>query len=271
MKIVFRYEFLTYLYHNNLLFRFIYENDTLMLPLMITATLVCFFNGWYVPMLISSILLLFFNIFFIVVLPFLPFELFSTTFDLYFLLQMVSVIIGIWGLTRSFKEVKTMVLDNERVLDSYNYLVEQGAGREQWVLDTTEQTIKDARIPGVYTEQKDVSSVFLGDKRKFLVVRHAKYNEYHMFMGARSFGEHLDCGWFLVCEPGLFKRTVSRHATGNPTAFSQKLDFFSIQDIKALKAVSHDAFKRSLEMLHEELKLDPSGLNADTKGFLNAW
>jgi hypothetical protein len=184
MKIVFRYEFLTYLYHNNLLFRFIYENDTLMLPLMITATLVCFFNGWYVPMLISSILLLFFNIFFIVVLPFLPFELFSTTFDLYFLLQMVSVIIGIWGLTRSFKEVKTMVLDNERVLDSYNYLVEQGAGREQWVLDTTEQTIKDARIPGVYTEQKDVSSVFLGDKRKFLVVRHAKYNEYHMFMGA---------------------------------------------------------------------------------------
>src|SRR5438093_11016806 len=100
MKIVFRYEFLTYLYHNNLLFRFIYENDTLMLPLMITAILVCFFNGWYVPMLISSILLLFFNIFFIVVLPFLPFELFSTTFDLYFLLQMVSVIIGIWGLIR---------------------------------------------------------------------------------------------------------------------------------------------------------------------------
>ena len=72
-----------------------------------------------------------------------------------------------------------MVLDNERVLDSYNYLVEQGAGREQWVLDTTEQTIKDARIPGVYTEQKDVSSVFLGDKRKFLVVRHAKYGLDH--------------------------------------------------------------------------------------------
>jgi hypothetical protein len=271
MKIVFKFDFLTYLYHNNSLFRFIFDYDTLMLPLMITATLVCFFNGWYVPMLIASILLLFCNIFFILnILIFLPLHLYLIS-DLTFWLQMVSVIIGIWGLTRSFKEVKTMVLDNERVLDSYNYLVEQGAGREQWILDTTEQAIKDARIPGVYTEQKDVSSVFLGDKRKFLVVRHAKYKEYHMFMGARSFGEHLDCGWFLVCEPGLFKRTVSRHATGNPTAFSQKLDFFSIQDIKALKAVSHDAFKRCLQMLHEELQLDPSGLNADTKGFLNAW
>jgi hypothetical protein len=119
MKIVFKFDFLTYLYHNNSFFRFIFEYDTLMLPLMITATFVCFFNGWYVPMLIASILLLFCNIFFILnILIFLPLHLYLIS-DLTFWLQMVSVIIGIWGLTRSFKEVKTMVLDNERVLDSY--------------------------------------------------------------------------------------------------------------------------------------------------------
>ena len=164
-----------------------------------------------------------------------------------------------------------MVLDNERVIESYNYLVQQGAGREQWVLSETEKLIIDSHMPGVKTEQKDVSQGFLAEKRKFLVVTHAKYKEYRMFIGARSFGEHLDGGWFLTVNPSFFKRQVSRHATGNPNALSQKLDFFSQQDIKAFTAVAHDCFKRVLYMLHEELQLDPTALNADTKGFLNAW
>jgi hypothetical protein len=271
MKIVFKFEFLTYLYHNNPFFGFIYENDTLMLPVMITATLVCFFNGWYVPMLISSILLLFFNIFFIFdILIFLPLHLYLIS-DLSFWLRMASVVIGIWGLMRSIKEVKTMVLDNERVIESYNYMVEQGGGREDWVLRETERLIIDSNMPGIITEQKDVSPHFLGDKRKFLIVRHAKYKEFRMFIGARSFGEHLDASWFLAVDPSFFKRIVSKHTTGNPTALSQRLDFFAQQDIKAFKAVSDHCFKRALELLLEELKLDPSGLNADTKGFLNAW
>jgi hypothetical protein len=271
MKVVFKFDFLTYLYHNNSFFRFMNDYDKLTLPFLITAVFICFFNGWYVPMLISSILLLFFNIFFIFdILLFLPFHLYLVS-EYYFWLCLVSVFIGVWGLIRSIKEVKTMVLDNERVIESYNYLVQQGAGREQWVLSETEKLIIDSHMPGVKTEQKDVSQGFLAEKRKFLVVTHAKYKEYCMFIGARSFGEHLDGGWFLTVNPSFFKRQVSRHATGNPNALSQKLDFFSQQDIKAFTAVAHDCFKRVLYMLHEELQLDPTALNADTKGFLNAW
>ena len=164
-----------------------------------------------------------------------------------------------------------MVLDNERVIDSFNYIVEGGGGREQWVLDTTERFIRDSRMPGIITEQKDVTPGFLGDKRKFLIVRHVKYREFRMFIGARSFGEHLDGSWFLAVHPSFFKRVVSKHTTGNPTALSQKLDFFAQQDIKAMKAVAHNCFKRCLLMVQEELNLDTSGLNADTKGFLNVW
>jgi hypothetical protein len=272
MKIIFKFDSLTYLYHNNPLFNFMYTYDQYTLPLMIVLTFVCFFNGWYIPMLISSILLLFFNIFFIFdILIFLPLHLYLIS-DLSFWLRMVSVVIGIWGLTRSFKEVKTMVLDNERVIDSYNFMVEGGGGREDWVLGETERFIRDSHMPGIITEQKDVSPEFLAlEKRKFLIVRHAKYKEFRMFIGARSFGEHLDASWFLAVDPGFFKRTVSKHVTGNPHALSQRLDFFAQQDIKAFKTVSHECFKRVLEMLMEELKLDPTGLNANTKGFLNAW
>jgi len=48
--------------------------------------------------------------------------------DYHLFIQVVSIFVGLWGLTRSIKEIRTMVLDNERVLDKYNYMVERGAG-----------------------------------------------------------------------------------------------------------------------------------------------
>jgi hypothetical protein len=253
-------------------FYFIYEHDVVLLFLMLLASFIFLYRRLYVPLLFASLLLLFFNIFFILQLPSLPVMFFYIDKGYYLLLQVVSLIVGVWGLARSIKEVKTMVLDNERVIDSFNYIVEGGGGREDWVLRETERLIIDSNMPGIVTEQKDVSPEFLAlEKRKFLIVRHVKYREFRMFIGARSFGEHLDASWFLAVDPGFFKRTVSKHVTGNPHALSQRLDFFAQQDIKAFKTVSHECFKRVLQTVLEQLSLDPSGLNADEKGFLNAW
>jgi hypothetical protein len=246
------------------------RNDTILLSLTLFGLILVFYFKQYIPLLFLSILLFFFNIFTILDLPMVILQFPYIPKDYHLFIKIVSIFVGIWGFFRGIKEVKTMVLDNERVIDSYNYMVENGAGREQWVFDTTEQLIKDAHMPGVYTEQKDVTPGFLGEKRKFLVIRHRRYKEYHMFIGARSFGEHLDGGWFVTVEPSFFKRHVSKHATGNPTALSQNLDFFSQQDIKAFQAVSHNCFKRALQMLLEELQLDPSGLN-DPQAYLQSW
>jgi hypothetical protein len=215
--------------------QFIDEHDVILLSL----TLICFFiilyHRLYVPLLFTSLLLLFFNLFFIIALPVFPYQFFYANKNYAMFIRVVSLIFGVWGLARSIKEVTTMVLDNERVIDSYNFMVEGGGGREDWVLGTTERFIRDSHMPGIITEQKDVSPEFLAlEKRKFLIVRHAKYKELRMFIGARSFGEHLDASWFLALDPGFFKRTVSKHATGNPHALSQKLDFFAQQDIKAI-------------------------------------
>jgi hypothetical protein len=268
--VVFKWDFLTYLYHNNDFFYFVAKHDTNTLPFILILTFVCFFQGWYIPMLISSILLLVFNTFFLFELPFRLSQI--TSDNAYtFWFHFICVVIGIWGLIRSIKEVKTMVLDNDRVISSNTYMVEGGAGREQWVLSETEKLIIESHMPGVKTEQKDVSPGMFGEKRKFLVVTHARYKQYVMFISARSFGEHLDASWFLTVEPSFFKRMVSTHATGNPTALSQKIDVFSQQDVRAFETVSSECFKKVLNTLHEELQLDPSALNSDNKGFLNAW
>jgi hypothetical protein len=251
--------------------QFIDENDVILLSLTLLGFFILLYHRLYVPLLFTSLLLLFFNLFFIINLPVFPYQFIYTNKDYAMFIQVVSLIVGVWGLSRSIREVKTMVLDNERVLDSFNFIVEGGGGREQWILDETERFIRNSNMPGIITEQKDVSPGFLGEKRKFLVVRHAKYREFYMFIGARSFGEHLDASWFLAVDPSFFKRFVSKHATGNPTALSQRIDFFAQQDVKAFKAVAHNGFKRCLQMLQEELSLDSSGLNADTKSFLNVW
>jgi hypothetical protein len=251
--------------------QFFLDNPLYTLILIFPFWLYSYVKRSTIPLVITSVLFLFFNMFFLMHLPERFFSLFSYGIDSIFLIRSLSVALGVWGLIRSIKEGLTMVLDNERVLESRNFMVEGGAGRGQWVLGKTEQLIIDSHMPGITTEQKDVTPGLFGEKRKFLVVRHSRYKEWHVLIGARSFGEHLDASWFLVVEPGFFKRTVSKNATGNPTAFSQKIDPFSQQDIKAFKTVAYNCFEKTLYMLHEELQLDPSGFNADTKGYLNVW
>ena len=272
-KVVFPFDFLTYLYHNNSFFQFIAHNDLFLLVVTGVLTFVCFFNRWYVGMLVSSLFLLLFNMFFIFELPILPMQWLSGYARDYAWFQLLCLFVGIWALIRSMKEVKTMVLDNERIIERYNHMIEQGAGREQWFLGEVEKQIIDANLPGVSTAQEPVSPGFLlGEKRTFLVVRHARYKEYRLFIMARSYGQHLDAGWFLVVNPSLYKRTVSKYATGDANALSQKLDFFSQQDLGAFSTVCHHIFKRVVEMLHEELKLDSGSLyNTQSKGFLNVW
>jgi hypothetical protein len=65
---------------------------------------------------------------------------------------------------------------------------------------------------------------------------------------------------------------VSKYATGNPHVLSQNIDIFKQQDLQAFITVAHQSLKRVLDMLLEELKLDPSGLRSSkSKGFLSVW
>src|SRR6266705_4231765 len=126
-----------------------------------------------------------------------------------------------------------MALKNESVTSSWNSLVIQGAGKDKWVMDTVEQMIKEAHMPGVTTGQQEVSSGLFGAKRKFLVVNHTSLRDYRMYIGARDFGTNLDVPWYVTIQPSALKRAVSKYTTGHPQALSMQVDFFSQQDLSA--------------------------------------
>src|SRR4030095_16059582 len=128
----------------------------------------------------------------------------------------------------------------------------------------------DAKIPDVTCRQVEVGSGLFSEKRTFLVLQHNKLRDYKMFIGARDYGAHLDASWYMTCEPSLLKRTLSKYTQGNPHALSQNIDFFSQQDLSAMKTVAEHCFKKALDELCRELEQDPSCLNVQAKGFLSA-
>jgi hypothetical protein len=163
-------------------------------------------------------------------------------------------------------------LSREKVVDKWFALVERGAGKDQWVIDKTEQFIKEVAAPGVSCRRDVVSSGLFGEKREFLIVTHNRLREYAMFIGARDYGRELDVSWFLTVNPGFLKRAVSKRlAFGDPNALSMNIDVFAQQDLSAYTQVAHHCLQQVIQQLMDELKLDYSSIDRKSKGFLAIW
>lgn len=253
---------------------FLMEYDVLLLSIMLLIWFVGFYSRHLPTLLISSILLFVFNLNFLLVLPNIilyPASFSAGIFSLSFPLYVVCLIAGVRGIIRSVGDVAT-ILKGENVVDSWSMLIEQGAGRDKWLLDTIQEFITNANMPGITHKLADVKTNLFGLKRNFIVVSHNTLKDYHMYISARDFGANLDVSWFVTIEPRFFKRTLSKYATGNPQALSQQIDMFDQMDLGAFITTVHHCVKRAIEILLEELKLDPTGMQTmRSKGFLSVW
>jgi len=164
-----------------------------------------------------------------------------------------------------------MALKNESVVDKWNTLVENGAGRAKQVMDAIETKIKTANMPGVRTSQRDVSSGVFGTKRTFIHVGNDSLPDFLLYIGARDYGIHLDVSWYLTVQPRGLKRAFSKYSMGNPIAMSMALDFFRQQDASAFVTTVHHCVTEEVKMLLDSLDLDSKNLNTQSKGFLSVW
>jgi hypothetical protein len=163
-------------------------------------------------------------------------------------------------------------LRREKIVDQWFVLVEGAAGKGQWVMDKTEQAIKEYAAPGVECQRELVSTGTFSEKREFLMVAHKKLREYAMFIGARDYGRDLDVSWFLTVYPGFLKRAISKRLTqGDPNALSTNIDVFAQQDLAAYKQTTHNCLQKTLETLMDDLKQDYSTIDRRSKGFLSVW
>ena len=164
-----------------------------------------------------------------------------------------------------------MALRHEAVVEKWNRVIINGAGRGNWVIEQIDIKLNEAKMPGVFAQEREVSSGLFGEKRPFLVLGHNAFRDYHMYIGARDFGAHLDVSWYLTIEPGPLKRTLSKYTMGNPQALSMQMNFFVQQDLSAFIGVAHHCVTETVQQLMRELDQDPAGLNTRTKGFLELW
>ena len=159
----------------------------------------------------------------------------------------------------------------ESVVDKWNTLIENGAGRAKQAMDAIEGKIKATNMPGVKTVQREVSSGMFGQKRPFLHVGNDSLPDFMIYISARDYGIHLDVSWFLTVQPRGYKQMFSKYRTGNPTAMSMQLDFFRQQDAQAFMTTVHHCVTQQVEQVMRELEQDPTGLNTQSKGFLSVW
>jgi hypothetical protein len=158
-------------------------------------------------------------------------------------------------------------LGKEQIIDNWSAFVENGAGRDQRLLDTVEQAIKDSNIPNIICYQAEVSSGFFSKRRTFLLVGLTSHRNYHVFIYSRDIGIHLDVGWYLTFAPSFFKLMISR----NPRNLSRKIKLFARQEVSGFVSVVHHCVMNTTKKLYEELSLDPTGMNTKSNGFLSVW
>jgi hypothetical protein len=76
----------------------------------------------------------------------------------------------------------TYALNRDVVIQQWGRVVEHGAGHDKRVMDTIEQMLKDANMPGITCRQTDVSSGgIFSKKRECLLVTLNTLKDYRMF------------------------------------------------------------------------------------------
>jgi hypothetical protein len=159
----------------------------------------------------------------------------------------------------------------DRVLDNWMTVVENGAGNGDEIYGAMDEALEEIKLPYVKWSIGQVNTGLMTQSREFMIVTNGALREYTIYLFARDVGKHLDCGWFLTVEPGMFKKAFSKYAAGNPTALSQNLDVFSQQDLSAWTFIIHRTFLNCVKELMEKLELDITGMNTTSKGYLSVW
>lgn len=169
---------------------------------------------------------------------------------------------------------RSVTLKEETILNEWSTMVDSAGPHADRVLDSIQERLGDADIPGNCTWDVDEvkSSGWLSKvKREFLIVRLEQFSDYRMYISAREYGIHLDVCWFLTVEPGFFKRVISVQIGDSETAVSAPKNILVHQDLRAWVTVVHHAVVDAVKSLMEGLGQDKSLLRRESKGFLSVW
>jgi len=167
-----------------------------------------------------------------------------------------------------------VTLKDEKIIDRWSVLIENGQGKAEQIYQDTENFIKESKAPGIEIGQVRVRPSWLkglfGRERDYMMVTNEGLDDYRMFIGARDYGDNLDVQWYLTCEPGFFKKTLSEILTkgASDKALSFSIDIFAQQDLNAYTTVVHHCLIKAVEKMMAGLDQDASKIDRRSRGFL---
>jgi hypothetical protein len=167
-----------------------------------------------------------------------------------------------------------ITLKEEAIKEQWSTIVDHGAGQTSGVLSEIQERLREAQIPGECTwsvEEVKSSTWIARVRREFLIVDLKEFKDYHLYIGIRDYGVHLDCCWFLTIEPGLLKKWASQRLTGDAEGLSGPANILIQQDLRAWLTVVHHAVLDSVNSLLTKLGQDPKLLQRKSKGMLEIW
>ena len=89
-----------------------------------------------------------------------------------------------------------ITLKDEKIIDRWSMIVENGQGQAEQVYQDTENLIKESKAPEVRVERTRVRPSWLkgllGNERNYMLVTTEALGDYRMFIGARDYGDNLD-------------------------------------------------------------------------------
>ena len=168
-------------------------------------------------------------------------------------------------------------LKKEEVIDNWSILIENGNGRAEDIFRDTNSFILETKAPAIAIKREEISPSMLkgvlGRKRDFLTVidkRNIRLKPYKIFINARDYGKNLDVSWYLCCEPGIFKSTLSSFLTrgASDKALSFMLNVFQQQDLLAYTTLVHHCLLKAVEEIMMGLGQDFSKIDRKSRGFL---
>ena len=154
-----------------------------------------------------------------------------------------------------------VTIKKERIVNNWSSLVENGGGKTTQLYQAMEAGLARANLPDVQWRHDQVNSGLFTKGRDFLIISNSGLSDYRMFLSIRDYGQHLDCSWYLTCQPGIMKRMAAQRA----------LSVFSEQDLSAWVGAVHRTFLNEIRELMRELDQDVTGLNTQGKGYLAVW
>lgn len=178
----------------------------------------------------------------------------------------------------------------QKICDEWTVLIPDAADRVDIVFSRLRDLIFKRKLPNSHPDTvrtRDLRQTVLrgGEKRRFLIVFPPSTHEvklYRIYVGVRSYGQELQVCWYLMLEPGLFRRILARllsfaGAIFNPRVIIdpfwlwERRSLFGSQDLSAHASIIHDCAKTVVNETMVELGQDPAKVNTRTKGILDLW